>query len=93
MYRVTTTRRFDQCVERLIKQGRDIRPMLHVINLLKTGEKLPAKYNDHQLKGRLKAFRECHIKADWLLMYYKDAGRLVLVLERTGTHRDVLNIE
>lgn len=31
--------------------------------------KLSEKYKDHQLTGKLKEFRECHIKPDLLLIY------------------------
>ena len=33
--------------------------------------KLEPKYKDHQLKGELKEYRECHIEPDWLLVYMK----------------------
>jgi len=31
-------------------------------------EPLDISNNDHQLKGNLSDFRECHIEANWLLM-------------------------
>ena len=40
-----------------------------------------------------KGFRECHIKDDWLLKYVKDKSTLVLVLTRTGTHRDLFGAD
>jgi len=30
---------------------------------------IEAKYKDHQLKGNMREFRECHIKPDLLLVY------------------------
>ena len=33
--------------------------------------------------------RECHIKPDWLLLYYKDENVLTLTLVDTGTHSDI----
>ncbi|MCL2246456.1 MAG: type II toxin-antitoxin system YafQ family toxin [Lentimicrobiaceae bacterium] len=51
---------------------------------------LAPKYKDHQLNGKLKEFRECHIDEDWLLMYKKDKIKLILILVRTGTHDEIL---
>ena len=61
--------------------------------MLEQGDKLPDQYKDHALKGSLKGKRECHINSDWLLLYEKDDGELLLLLLRTGDHRYVLNIE
>jgi len=58
-----------------------------VIDLLAGGGILPAEYRDHPLKGNYKGYRECHIKDDWLLVYKRDKGILVLLLSRTGTHQ------
>ena len=44
-------------------------PLLEVLNCLAKGEPLPSKYLDHQLKGKLSQYRECHIKPDLLLVY------------------------
>ena len=40
--------------------------------------KLAEKYKDHQLIGKLKEFRECHIKPDLLLIYLIDDDTLKL---------------
>ena len=93
MYAVATTKRFDKDVDQLRKQKVDLAPLREVVSLLSSGETLPKKYKDHPLKGKEKLFRECHIKGDWLLKYAKDKNKLVLVLTRTGNHRQVLGIE
>ena len=36
--------------------------LTEVLEWLKSGKKLPEKYCDHQLKGKLKKFRELHIQ-------------------------------
>ncbi|MGX7182025.1 type II toxin-antitoxin system YafQ family toxin [Enterococcus pallens] len=43
-----------------------------------------------RLKGNWKGFRECHVEADWLLIYriHNDVCELVLV--RTGNHDNLL---
>ena len=58
---------------------------------LNAGQTLPEEYNDHQLTGNLKDYRECHIQPDWLLMYRIEKNILVLTLQRTGTHSDLFD--
>ena len=50
---------------------------------------LENKYKDHQLKGNLKEFRECHIKPDLLLIYMVDDG--VLRLVDIGSHTELFD--
>ncbi len=51
---------------------------------------LSSDKRDHQLSGNMSAYRECHIKPDWLLIYKKiDDTVQVLMLYRTGTHADL----
>lgn len=50
---------------------------------------LRTRYRDHALTGQWAGFRELHIDADWLLVYFIDGDRLVLVLTRTGSHDDL----
>ena len=68
-YRVKTTKQFDRDVERLRKRRFDLGELQAVVGLLIAGQVLPARYKDHVLKGSLKAFRECHIAPDWLLVW------------------------
>ena len=72
------------------KRGLDLSLLYEPITLLAKGETLPTKYRDHRLKGRLSAFRECHIKGDWLLIYRIIEDKLILSLHSTGTHSDLL---
>lgn len=50
---------------------------------------LKTKYRDHALTGQWSGFRELHIDGDWLLIYFIDGDKLVLVLTRTGTHDEL----
>ncbi|MCL2055097.1 MAG: type II toxin-antitoxin system YafQ family toxin [Oscillospiraceae bacterium] len=75
----------------LIKRGYNMLKLEKTIDLLLSGKPMPAKYRDHQLKGKLKDYRECHVDGagDWLLMYRKYKDNLILVLIKTGTHDDL----
>lgn len=57
-----------------------------VIDVLARGESLDAKYCDHKLQGDYVGYRECHIRADLLLVYQVKESLLVLVLMDIGTH-------
>lgn len=91
MYEITTTTKFDRDLKRIKKRGYDLSLLSKVVNLLATGEQLPAAYRDHKLTGNYKDFRECHITPDWLLIYQISNGTLLLVLQRTGTHNDLFD--
>jgi mRNA interferase YafQ len=49
---------------------------------------LSAKYDDHQLTGEWKSYRECHVKADFLLVYHK-LVESELFLARLGSHSEL----
>lgn len=92
-YQVVLSNRYKRDLKRLAKSGVNLRKLEATIHIIASGAILPMKYRDHELKGKLTGVRECHIAPDWLLMYANKNDNLVLVLLRTGTHRDVLGIE
>ena len=63
-----------------------------VVEKLANGEKLQEKNRDHELSGKWKGHRECHILPDWLLVYRIEDDVLVLSLSRTGTHSDLFGM-
>jgi mRNA interferase YafQ len=69
------------------KRGNDMSKLREAILLLAAVSPLPAHYKDHPLGGNWAHHRECHIEADWLLIYKVDGDDLYLV--RTGTHSDL----
>ena len=72
------------------KRGYNLRKLQTVINTLRIPSPLPDGNRDHQLTGNHKAYRECHISPDWLLIYCYDGDALVLY--RTGTHADLFEM-
>ena len=74
------------------KQGLDMDLLDWAIDQLARDIPLPVNWKDHQLKGNLKRFRECHIggSSDWLLVYEKRETDMILYLLGTGTHTDLL---
>jgi mRNA interferase YafQ len=80
---------FEQDIKRAKKRGLDMERLKTVICLLVEGKPLPPRYRDHPLIGNYKGHRECHIQPDWLLIYKREPG--ILILERTGTHADLFS--
>ena len=89
MYLPEFTATFKRELKKSERRGKDMQKVRKVISLLCAGTPLPAEYRDHPLKGRFIGYRECHLEPDWLLMYKKNEGRLLLFLVRTGTHADL----
>ena len=73
------------------KQGLDVNILQWGIKQLLQDIPLPVNWKDHQLKGNLKQFRECHVggTGDWLLIYEKREKDMVLYLSKTGTHTEL----
>lgn len=88
-YSVNYTKVFKRQRKLLINRGYDIKLLDNVINMLASGEILPAQYCDHALRGNLDGLRDCHIRSDWVLIYKKNDNVLTLLLCETGTHSDL----
>ena len=86
-YRLFKTNQFKRSYKKLkLTDSEDLAYIDIVYNLLCANE-LVDKYKDHQLKGNMKDFRECHIKPDLLLIYMIDNTTLKLV--DIGSHLDL----
>ena len=92
MYKVKQTGRFRKDYKLAYKRGYDLNLLEETIRQLASGTPLPAKYKDHSLRGDWLDHRECHITADWLLIYKIEEDMLVLTLTNTGTHADIFGI-
>ena len=86
------TREFKKSLKLAKKRGLDLNLLEKLITSLQNNIPLEEKYRDHELRGKYKGFRECHIAPDWLLIYMKEEDILVLTLIDTGTHSDLFNM-
>lgn len=89
VYELLKTSRFKAGVKLARKRGLDLSFLEDVIEKLRLDQPLEAKHHNHELSGKFKGVWECHIQPDWLLLYLKDNGVLVLTLVDTGTHSDI----
>lgn len=88
-YEVKFTNQFKKDLKLAKKQNRDLNKLFEAVNILANGETLDAKYRDHDLSGKYRGTRECHIEPDWLLVYEIRNDVLVLMLYRLGTHSEL----
>lgn len=87
MYELRTTKSYRKAFKRISRHKDFDRGTLEsVIESLRAGKALNTRFRDHQLTGRLKDFRECHISSDILLVYQQHEDILVLVLVDIGSH-------
>ena len=78
---------FKKDYKRIKKQDKDLQKLKIIIDLLTNGQPLEEKYRDHQLSGKWKGHRDCHIEPDWILVYRLTTDSLFL--ERMGSHSDL----
>jgi len=76
-------------VKRQEKRGKRMAKLHAVIRLLRAHQSLPPSQRDHALGGDRKGWRDCHIEPDWVLIYKKEGGNLIL--GETGTHSDLFD--
>lgn len=87
MLNLIFSNQFTKDYKTIKKRNYDIEKLKYVVKLLLEKQKLPVRYLEHYLTGNYKGFRECHIRPNWILIYYIENNNLILV--RTGTHSDL----
>ncbi|MDQ7046179.1 MAG: type II toxin-antitoxin system YafQ family toxin [Sulfurovum sp.] len=88
-YRLFKTNSFKRSYKKLKLTDEEDLAYIDVMYNLLSDIKLIDKYKDHQLKGNMKAFRECHIKPDLLLVYMIEEK--VLKLVDIGSHSELFD--
>lgn len=91
-YELVLTGKFKKGLKLAKKRGLNIKLLDDIVEKLLHGIPLEEKYRDHELKGKYKGFRECHIQPDWLLIYLLENDILTLTLVDTGTHADLFDM-
>ena len=89
---IKRTTQFKKDVKLMLRQGRELKPLLDIVEMLQNDIPLPPELKDHPLVGNWIGKRECHIEPDWLLIYEKTDSVLLLTLIRTGTHSGILGL-
>lgn len=89
MLEIQYEKSFKKDFKSMLKRGCNQEHLKNVLSLLAEQKALPEKYKDHNLIRNYKGYRECHIEADWLLIYKINDDKIVLVVTRTGSHSDL----
>jgi len=89
MLKPAPSNRFKRNYMTMKKRGYDMSLIDEVIETLLKEKPLSPEKNDHPLHGNWIGYRECHVLPNWLLLYKVDGVKLLLNLERTGTHSDI----
>jgi mRNA interferase YafQ len=91
MLDIEFTSKMKHDVKRIKKRGKDLLKLHAALQILASQELVPQGYKDHQLKGEMHEYRECHIEPDWLLIYRIFEEKLILSAFGTGTHADLFD--
>ncbi|ODS30359.1 MAG: mRNA interferase YafQ [Candidatus Scalindua rubra] len=83
------TRQFAKDLKKMQKPGKSPKKIKNIMDDLVNEIPLDVKHRDHKLIGYYKGRRECHVEADWLLIY--KATEKEIIFERTGTHSDLFD--
>ena len=86
-FKLVRTKTFKRSFKKLNLSDTDLQNFIEIVYKLCNNFKLDAKYKDHQLKGELKEFKECHIKPDLLLVYRKREDIIELI--DIGSHSEL----
>ncbi len=86
-FKLLRTKTFKRSFKKLNLSDNDLENFIEIVYKLSNFIVLDKKYKDHQLKGELKEFRECHIKPDLLLIYRIKNENLELI--DIGSHSEL----
>lgn len=87
MHTPVYTRQFERDARREKKRGKNLGKLKIIVRTLIEGKRLDTLHRNHSLIGNYAGRRECHIEADWLLIYKIEKGKIIF--ERTGSHSDL----
>ncbi|MDD4352005.1 MAG: type II toxin-antitoxin system YafQ family toxin [Candidatus Gracilibacteria bacterium] len=89
MYELVPTKNFKKGLKRYRHEKKTLFNLRKVLNCLQKGVSLPAKYRDHNLRGRRADYRECHVRPDLLLVYYVEEAEKRIYLQEIGSHSEI----
>ena len=87
MFTVVRTKVFERDLKHYLSKGGDTEKVRAIFKHLQQGSSLPPWLRDHQLQGKLRAYREMHVDHDWLLVYEKNSKQLRIVCLWLVSHK------
>lgn len=89
MYSISFSTQFKKDYKRCLKRKYDISLLESILQTLREAGTFPPKYKPHLLSGNYAGFWECHIKSDWLMIWFQNHETREIYLDRLGTHSDL----
>jgi mRNA interferase YafQ len=91
-YELIQTSQFKKDIKRILKRSKsDFDLTFDLIRILTINgvEGLSRTTQPHRLKGKYRAFWECHIKPDLILIWSQSDDKNIIILVRIGSHSDL----
>lgn len=82
------TRQYKKDLKRFLNQPRKLESLNRILSLLANEQPIPLENNPHKLTGDYAGYMECHIKGDFLLIWF-DPETEVIDLVRLGSHSEL----
>lgn len=92
MYIIKKTSQFKKDIKKYQYNKKVLSKLEEALRFLILKKELPMNFYDHQLKGNLSPYRECHLLPDTLLVYKYREENLVLLAVRIGSHVDIFDM-
>ena len=89
MLKPVYTKKFQKSITLCEKRGYNISLFNEIAKLLVAEKPLPPVCRPHKLIGNYIGHWECHIKFDWILIYWYDYDNNRIIFEDTGRHSDL----
>ncbi len=88
-YEISFSNQFKKDYKKCKNRGYNLFLLQEAISILADKGSLPKKYRPHKLVGNYRGLWECHLSADWLLVWSQDDDGIILA--NTGTHSDLFD--
>ena len=90
MRRIAQRKRFRKTSNVKGDTGKTLRDLIAAVEMLAETGRAPVAYRPQSLSGEWKGVWECHIDADWLLIYAITTTEVLLI--RTGSHSGLVRV-
>ena len=88
-YKISLSKAFKKDAKKI--QKADLIKAKDILNRLASGDILEPSYKDHALSGNLAGCRDCHIKADLVLVYKINDDVLEVLALRIAKHSELFS--
>lgn len=88
MKKLQPTTQYRKDLKRYKSQPQKLDDLKEVLEMLRNDHPIPAEYKPHMLRGQYKGCMECHIQADFLLIWIDEENDIV-ELVRLGSHSEL----